>query len=95
MRDLLLFVVDLGDGPEFRLGNEDDLATMLMHQQYGSGLDLVGVYALGADAVPTSVVYTVTGKYDFDANSWAHPRVVVTMPDGSELVTGYTIDGRA
>lgn len=92
----LLLVVDYGNGrPEFDHATEEDLAQLLMQEQYGADFQLHGVYAMGADAKPVEVTYTVEGARDFDHDSWAHATVTVFMPDGSKLLAGYTIDGRA
>jgi hypothetical protein len=92
----LLLVLNYGGGqPEFTLADERDLAEVMRNEQYGSDAELHGVYAMNRHFQPVPVLYTVEGKYDFDENSWAHPLVTVTMPDGTKLQAHYTIDGRA
>ena len=94
-KPLLLVLSYGGELPEFSMADELDLAEVLRSEQYGSDAELLGVYAMDRHFQPVPVIYTVEGRHDFDRDSWAHPLVTVTLPDGSKLQARYTIDGRA
>lgn len=92
----LVMVVQYEDHTQLEVGDVCRLAEILQHRQYGDiSIEIIRLEALDPHGALVEVDYTVSGARDFDADSWAHPRVDVTLPDGRVETAYYTIDGRA